>query len=57
MIGLSEPSGNRQEVSRQTDVEGSVLDDVQKEELKAVIWPLVDAWTGIFAAGACREPA
>ncbi len=30
-------------VADQTDVEGSVLDDVQKEELKAVIWPLVDS--------------
>lgn len=28
------------------DVENSVLDDVQQEQLKAVIWPLVDALPG-----------
>lgn len=29
-----------------TDVEGSVLDEVQQEELAAVLWPMVDALPG-----------
>lgn len=48
LASLDVPVGDDAEVTigdliaDQTDVEGSVLDDVQKEELKAVIWPLVD---------------